>query len=140
VICEKLVFSKCSSLRIYALIPPRTLANIYVCAVMWRLQSGWHSQSGVCPAWGSGRDLPSLLYLLLALQAVRPFVIPPPTFLDSFDIRPGHETRHLETLRQKARDISRWFGKSLETFYENFSLVVSCRYLCETVLRQRDSC
>jgi len=42
------------------------------------------------------------------------------------------------------RDISRlsletYETRRLETFDRDFSLVVSCRYLCETVLRQGDS-
>jgi len=60
---------------------------------------------------------------------------------------PGHETRRLETksrdssakgsrrleiFRQKSRE-------SLETFNENFSLVVSCRYMLETALIQWDT-
>ena len=35
---------------------------------------------------------------------------PPARFYFVVWCRPGHETRHLETLRQKARDTSRWFG------------------------------
>jgi len=42
--------------------------------------------------------------------------------------RPEHDTRPLEMVRH-----------FLETFYENFSLVVSCRYLCENAFRQRYS-
>jgi len=59
--------------------------------------------------------------------------------------RPGHETRHLETyetrrletLRQKARDISRWFGKSLEKVSRLFMKIFHWLCRADIYVRQR---